>query len=118
MPLFKFDYVSYDKILTSIKWKDMIDAIEQPFDEHLLVTWLPWCGKSTIATHRLDRLKKQKWLYLTYWKLLTTYVSQWLASNEAKSKTNSFWSWFFKNWNIKKDIEKITNDDIKRITSH
>lgn len=117
MSIFKFNYISYDKILESVKWRDMIDAIDQPTDENLLVTGLPWCWKSTIATHRLDKFRDKKWWLLTYWKLLTSYIKQWLEKEDSKEKVFWFWKWFYayrrKYWLAFKNIKDITWEDIK-----
>ena len=118
MAVFKFNYISYDKILESAKWKDMIDAIEQPSDENLLVNWLPWCWKSTIAVHRLDKFKNKKWGLLTFWNLLTSYIKLSMENEESKNKVFWFWSWFFlyrrKYWLENIDIKNITGDDFKK----
>ena len=117
MSQFKFKYISYTDILESAKWKHMIDAIEQSIDENLLVNWLPWCGKSTIATHRLDKLKNKNGLLLTFWNLLTSYLSQSLKDNLSKTKVQAFWKWFYamrrKVWLDHIDIKNINWDVIK-----
>ncbi|MDP2090358.1 MAG: 3'-5' exonuclease [Candidatus Gracilibacteria bacterium] len=117
MAIFKFNYISYDKILESAKGKDMIDAIEQPSDENLLVNGLPGCGKSTIAVHRLDKFKNKKGGLLTYGKLLTAYIKLSLENDLSKSKVFGFWNWFFlyrKKYGFeKKDIKDISGEDFR-----
>ncbi len=123
MANFKFNSISYDKIKESIQWKYMIEAIDSPIDTNLLVYWLPWAWKSTIAAHRLDKFNRQNKnvIYLTYWKLLSEFLKQWIDDIDAKVKFNSFWKWFYEirkklNLNYIK-IENIKSEDVKETFS-
>lgn len=98
MANFKFNLISTSEIIESPHWQFMLDAMRFKWD-NLIVYWPPWCGKSTIAGHRLEFLKEDKKnaIYLTYSNLLKEYVKQsFKDENTIKDKINTFFSylWF------------------------
>lgn len=90
MAEFKFKKISIDELLKIDEWEEQIEIIRSPIENSILVYWLPWCWKTLVATHRLDKFNDVKTLFFVYNKLLKWYIKWWLEKFDSKNKVFTF----------------------------
>lgn len=119
MATFKFPIKLYSEIAESPGCEDMILAINNNIESHILITGCAGSGKTTVALLRAAKLfkdnKNNSIIFFTYNKLLREYLKN--SSNEfPEEHIDGFYSWISQNFKIK-DPWLLNENDLKTLIS-
>lgn len=116
MAQFKFNTISRADIERSQGGNIMIQAIDYDGNDHQLVTGVPGSGKTTVTIMRAERLlnTNKRILIFTYQRLLTINLKN-IASDDLKSKINTFHRWYSSVTNGRWASTEVETDMIEQL---